>query len=117
MFGIIHANAQTDTLALLNVDRQQSTQASESIITNRYLNLKYSHHSFCVALPVAVTGLALLPADNYVCERVQKGIPHFKCVIDDYLQYTPWASDAIFKDKKLFKSHWNVTADYIIKNY
>ena len=28
-----------------------------------------------------------------------------------------WATDAIFKDKKLFKSHRNVTADYIIKNY
>ena len=95
MFSIIHANAQKDTLALLNVDRQQSTQASESIITNRYLNLKYAHHSFSVALPVAVTGLALLPVDNYVCERVQKGIPHFKCVIDDYLQYTPWAAHAV----------------------
>ena len=28
-----------------------------------------------------------------------------------------WATDAILKDKKLFKSHRNVTADYIIKNY
>ena len=37
----------------------------------------------------------LLPVDNYVCERVQKGIPHFKCVFDDYLQYTPWAAHAV----------------------
>ena len=28
-----------------------------------------------------------------------------------------WATDAIFKDWKLFKSHYNVNADYIIKNY
>ena len=28
-----------------------------------------------------------------------------------------WATDAIFKDRKLFKSHYNVNADYIIKNY
>lgn len=115
MFSIIHANAQKDTLALLNVDRQQSTQASESIITNRYLNLKYAHHSFCVALPVAVTGLALLPVDNYVCERVQKGIPHFKCVIDDYLQYTPWAAHAVMGlcgVKGMSKNRWQVlTAD------
>jgi membrane-associated phospholipid phosphatase len=28
-----------------------------------------------------------------------------------------WATDAIFNDRKLFKSHYNVNADYIIKNY
>jgi membrane-associated phospholipid phosphatase len=28
-----------------------------------------------------------------------------------------WATDSIFKDLKLFKSHYSVNADYIINNY
>ena len=76
LFGILAGNAQVDSLS----------------VTNRQYNLNYAHHSFCVALPVAAAGFALMPADKYIADGVQTGLPKFKTTVDDYLQYAPWAA-------------------------
>ena len=91
LFSVITANAQTDSLTIANVVESDAATTIPAI-TNKQYNLNYAHHSFCVALPVTTVGI--LTAE---------------------LAY--WATDAIFKDRKLFKSHYNVNADYIIKNY
>ena len=53
------------------------------------------HHAACVALPVAVSGLALSPIDNWVASQVQTGMANFGTKVDDYLQYAPFAAQGI----------------------
>lgn len=53
------------------------------------------HHAACVALPVAVSGLALSPIDTWVASQVQTGMANFGTKVDDYLQYAPFAAQGI----------------------
>ena len=53
------------------------------------------HHAACVALPVAVSGLAFSPIDNWVASQVQTGMANFGTKVDDYLQYAPFAAQGI----------------------
>ena len=77
-------------------------------VTNRQYNLNYAHHSFCVALPVAAVGFALMPADKHIADGVQ-------AKFDDYLQYAPWAAHLAMGAcgvKGVSKNRWQVlTAD------
>ena len=76
LFSVVTAGAQVDSLS----------------VTNKQYNLNYAHHSFCVALPVAAAGFALMPADKYIADGVQTKLPEFEMKFDDYLQYAPWAA-------------------------
>ena len=91
LFSVITANAQTDSLTITNVVESDAATTIPAITKKRY-NLYYAHHSFCVALPVAAAGFALMPADKYIADGVQKKLPGFEAKFDDYLQYAPWAA-------------------------
>ena len=120
IFNVITANAQTDSLALKrngqsgNVKTELTLDTSKEV-TNKQYNLNYAHHSFCVALPVAAVGFALMPADKYITDGVQKKLPGFEAKFDDYLQYAPWAAHLVmgaFGVKGVSKNRWHVlTAD------
>ena len=99
LFGILAGKAQVDSLS----------------VTNRQYNLNYAHHSFCVALPVAAAGFALVPADKYIADGVQKKLPGFQAKVDDYLQYAPWTAHlamGVCGVEGVSKNRWQVlTAD------
>lgn len=61
----------------------------EMKITERQFNLNRLHHSFSLAVPVAVVGLAMMPADHAIRDRVMNDLPGFHTEIDDYIQYAP----------------------------
>lgn len=88
LLGTLSATAQTDSLNISNVVKPDATTA----ITDKQINLHYAHHSFSAALPLAAVGLALIPLDSYVCDRVQTNMPGFELKFDDYIQYIPWAA-------------------------
>ena len=92
LFGVLTANAQTDSLLVSNVDDSAVVESLETVITRKQFNLNYAHHSLSAALPIATVGLALIPIDNYVCDAVQTKLPDFQLKFDDYLQYVPWAA-------------------------
>ncbi len=92
LLGTLAANAQVDSTAVLSVGEQQSSVVSKENISRKEFNLNYAHHSFSAALPIAAAGLALIPIDYYVRDRVQEGLPNFEMKFDDYLQYAPWAA-------------------------
>ena len=84
-------------------------------VTQKQYNLNYAHHSFCVALPVAAVGFALMPADNHIANGVQTKLPGFEAKVDDYMQYAPWAAHLAMGAcgvKGVSKNRWQVlTAD------
>ena len=112
LFSVVTANAQVDSLTISNAVK---SDVAVSAITNKQYNLNYAHHSFCVALPVAAAGFALMPADKYIVDGVQAGLPNFKTTVDDYLQYAPWAAHLAMGAcgvKGVSKNRWQVfTAD------
>ena len=114
LFSVITANAQTDSLTIANVVESDAATTIPAI-TNKQYTLNYAHHSFCVALPVAAVGFALMPADKYIADGVQKKLPGFEAKFDDYLQYAPWAAHlamGAFGVKGVSKNRWQVlTAD------
>ena len=90
--SILHFDASLSHIdgALSKRDRQ-FTSALSRLDYNKYR----FHHAACVALPVAVSGLALSPIDNWVASQVQTGMPSFGTTVDDYLQYAPFAAQGI----------------------
>ena len=66
-----------------------------STITKLDYNKHRLHHATCVALPVAISGLARSPMDTWVAKRVQTGMSNFGTKVDDYLQYAPFAAQGI----------------------
>ncbi len=90
--SILHFDASLSHIdgALSKRDRQ-FTSALSRLDYNKYR----LHHAACVALPVAVSGLALSPIDNWVASQVQTGMPNFGTTVDDYLQYAPFAAQGI----------------------
>ena len=112
LFSVVTANAQVDSLTISNAVK---SDVAVSAITNKQYNLNYAHHSFCVALPVAAAGFALMPADKYIADGVQKKLPGFQAKVDDYLQYAPWAAHLAMGAcgvKGVSKNRWQVlTAD------
>ena len=114
LFGFIAANAQVDSLAVSNVVKS-GAEITLPAMTKKRINLSYAHHSFSISLPIATVGLALIPADKYIADGVQKKLPGFEAKFDDYLQYTPWAAHAVMGlcgVKGVSKNRWQVlTAD------
>ena len=114
LFSVITANAQTDSLTIANVVESDAATTIPAI-TNKQYNLNYAHHSFCVALPVAAVGFALMPADKYIADGVQAKLPGFEAKFDDYMQYAPWAAHLVMGAcgvKGVSKNRWQVlTAD------
>lgn len=92
LFGILAANAQVDSLSMSKIDDSASSKNVETAATRKEFNLRYAHHSFSAALPLAAVGLALMPVDDYVSSSVQTNMPGFELKFDDYLQYAPWAA-------------------------
>lgn len=92
---ILTANAQVDSLAVPVVAKSQMAVNAEVGMTRKQYNLGYAHHSFCVALPMAVVGLGLIPLDKHISNGVQGRIPNLEMKFDDYIQYTPWAAHAV----------------------
>jgi membrane-associated phospholipid phosphatase len=70
----------------------ESQQNSLCEISRRDFNLKRTHHTFSVAVPVGVLGLALIKTDHIVSNSVVKNMPRFRVRIDDYIQYAPLAA-------------------------
>ncbi len=92
LFGTLAANAQVDSLSVSKIDDSASSKNVETAATRKEFNLRYAHHSFSAALPLAAVGLALMPVDDYVSSSVQTNMPGFELKFDDYLQYAPWAA-------------------------
>ncbi len=119
LFGIIAQDVFSFPSSAFTFDTDSTevkSDASATIeVTNKQYNLHYAHHSFCVALPVAAAGFALMPADKYIADGVQKKLPGFQAKVDDYLQYAPWAAHLAMGAcgvKGVSKNRWQVlTAD------
>ena len=88
LFGTLAAGAQVDTVAL----KVNAGNVAGLDVTKKQYNLRYAHHTFSAALPIAAAGLALIPIDGYVRDGVHKNLPGFELRFDDYLQYAPWAA-------------------------
>ncbi len=90
--SILHFDASLSHIdGALSMRDKQFTSALSRLDYNKYR----LHHAACVALPVAVSGLALSPIDNWVASQVQTGMPNFGTTVDDYLQYAPFAAQGI----------------------
>lgn len=90
--SILHFDASLSHIdGALSKRDKQFTSALSRLDYNKYR----LHHAACVALPVAVSGLALSPIDNWVASQVQTGMPNFGATVDDYLQYAPFAAQGI----------------------
>ena len=92
LLGMLSANAQTDSLSISGQEVPSVAATTAPATTRKQFNLNYAHHSFCVALPVATAGLALIPIDHYVRDAVNTNLPGFEAKFDDYMQYLPWAA-------------------------
>ena len=90
--SILHFDA-----SLSHIDGTLSKRDKQftSVLSRLDYNKYRLHHAACVALPVAVSGLALSPIDNWVASQVQTGMPNFGTTVDDYLQYAPFAAQGI----------------------
>lgn len=90
--SILHFDASLSHIdGALSKRDKQFTSALSRLDYNKYR----LHHAACVALPVAVSGLALSPIDNWVASQMQTGMPNFGTTVDDYLQYAPFAAQGI----------------------
>lgn len=86
------ASAQTISATRSVYETSDTVRFAGSHISNRKFNLNRVHHTFCASLPIAVTGLAMIPADKHVHRLVVTEMPNFRTTVDDYLQYAPWAA-------------------------
>lgn len=59
---------------------------------DRQINLGYVRRALTAPLPIAVAGVALIPFDEHVHDFVLREMPGFRCAVDDYIQYLPWAT-------------------------
>lgn len=90
--SVLHFDASLSHIdGTLSKRDKQLMSALSRIDYNKYR----LHHAACVALPVAVSGLALSPIDNWVASQVQTGMANFGTKVDDYLQYAPFAAQGI----------------------
>ena len=90
--SILHFDASLSHIdGALSKRDKQFTSALSRLDYNKYR----LHHAACVALPVAVSGLALSPIDNWVASQVQTEMTNFGTTVDDYLQYAPFAAQGI----------------------
>lgn len=92
----IHTVGQTDSIDI-GISTDSSTtfknqQNSLCEIPRNDFNLKRTHHTFSVALPLCVLGLVLIKTDHIVSNSVVKNMPRFRARIDDYIQYAPLAA-------------------------
>ena len=119
LFGIIAQEVFSFSFSAFTFDTDSVVVKSETSakieVNNKQYNLNYAHHSFCVALPVAAVGFALMPADHYIANGVQNRLPNLEMKFDDYLQYAPWAAHLAMGAcgvKGVSKNRWQVlTAD------
>lgn len=118
LFGVIALNVKAEDGKLKTCADSTKVKCEAPVtieVTNKQYNLNYAHHSFCVALPVAAVGLALMPADKHIADGVQAKLPGFEAKFDDYLQYAPWAAHLAMGAcgvKGVSKNRWQVlTAD------
>lgn len=84
-----------DTYPDRNLCHTLHNQSRFSTLSNRKYQLQRLRHSFCVATPVALSGLLFYSGDKWVSERVMTGIPYFSTNVDDYLEYLPFASQVL----------------------
>lgn len=90
--SVLHFDASLSHIdGTLSKRDKQLTSALSRIDYNKYR----LHHAARVALPVAVSGLALSPIDNWVASQVQTGMANFGTKVDDYLQYASFAAQGI----------------------
>ena len=118
IFSIIALNVKAEAGKLKTCADSTKVKCEAPVtieVTNKQYNLNYAHHSFCVALPVAAVGFALMPADKHIADGVQTKLPGFEAKFDDYLQYAPWAAHLAMGAcgvKGVSKNRWQVlTAD------
>ncbi len=86
------SHAQTDSIMVLMGNRPAISMPVDIKISNKEFNLNRLHHSFCLAVPVATVGLAMMPADHAVSDKVTAGMPGFSSKVDDYLRFAPLAA-------------------------
>lgn len=90
--SVLHFDASLSHIdGTLSKRDKQLMSALSRIDYNKYR----LHHAACVALPVAVSGLAFSPIDTWVASQVQTGMANFGTKVDDYLQYAPFAAQGI----------------------
>ncbi len=84
--------AQVDSVAVFMGNRAPITVPVDIKISNKQFNMNRLHHSLSLAIPVATVGLAMMPADRAIRDRVVNGMPGFHTSVDDYIQYAPLAT-------------------------
>ena len=86
------SHAQTDSTIVLMGNKPAISVPVDMKISSREFNKNRLHHSFYLAVPVATVGLAIMPADHAIRNRVVNGMPGFHTSVDDYIQYAPLAT-------------------------
>ena len=101
--------AQIDSLA---IRQKELAGANDVKHTHKSWNFNRTHHAFSIAVPIAVTGLALMPADQSIRDKVRNhwGNDGINCSADDYIQYLPVATHVgmvLGGMKGRSKNRWN----------
>jgi len=91
MCVLLQSLAQVDSLA---IQQKSLTNTADIRHAHRSWNLNRTRHAFSIALPIAVTGFALMPADHSIRDNVRDhwGNNGINCTVDDYIQYIPIAT-------------------------
>lgn len=90
----IQVKGQTDSISTF-IDSSAIVKSQPNPFTKisrKDFNLKRTHHTFSIAVPVGILGVSLINIDHKVSNSVVKNMPRFRVRIDDYIQYAPLAA-------------------------
>lgn len=86
----MNVSAQSDSVRVLMGNSKEIILPIERKISCREFNLNRLHHSFSLAVPVGLVGLAIMPADDAINRGI--GGSKFSSSVDDYLRFAPLAA-------------------------
>ncbi len=113
LLNAVCTNAQVDSVNILFGNINRITLPVNTRITNKEFNLNRLHHSFCLAVPVAAIGFAIMPADHHISNKVMSGMPSFHTRADDDIRYLPLATQlamGLSGVKGRSKNRWQLIA-------
>lgn len=105
--------AQEDSIIIYKGNSPEFLVPTKTPISTSEFNRNRLHHSFCLAVPIATVGLALMPADEPVSNRIQSSLPTFNTKVDDYLRFAPLVAQVSMSlggVKGRSESRWQVLA-------
>jgi acid phosphatase family membrane protein YuiD len=92
IISCINISAQSDSVRVFLGNRKEIILPVERKISCREFNLNRLHHSFSLAVPVGLVGLAIMPADDAINRGINGGGHNFSSSVDEYLRFAPLAA-------------------------